>query len=650
MKKYFILFYLLFNYCLSQSQNNNDSLLSIFNNAKLHDTVRLNAILDDAWKYNYSNPDSAIILAKKGLIFANEKGLKKSTARALNAIGNAYTKKGVYPKALSFFQQSLKLREEIKDTKGQASTLVNIGVVYLYLNDYPKALSHYNKSLKISKQSGNKAEQALALLNIGIIYKLQKNYNTSLVAQLKALKIYEELGEEDKYANCYSNIGQTYSALSDFPKALDYHFKALKIIEDDDNKWEEALCISSIGEVYSKQKQSNKAISQFIKALQIAQELGDLDTQMGLNELLYKEYKIIGDKASALKYYEKSVALKDSINNSQTQKEILQKEVQFEFDKKQALAKADQIKKDALDEEKHQKQNIILSSLIVGFFIVVLFTVMLVRRNQIVVKQKNTIEAQKDLILTQQTEMVDSITYAKRIQDAILPPLTYIKEKLPESFIFFKPKAIVAGDFYWVKEIEDTILIAAADCTGHGVPGAMVSVVCSNALNRAVKEFNLIDTNKILDKTSELVIETFEKSSSEVKDGMDISLLSINKSTKRIQWTGANNPLWYFVNNELNIIKADKQHIGVSHNKAPFTSHIIEYKQNMMFYLFTDGYCDQFGGPKGKKLRDKYFQEILSSVVEKSPSIQKQELILAFENWKGNLEQVDDVCVIGIRI
>lgn len=247
-------------------------------------------------------------------------------------------------------------------------------------------------------------------------------------------------------------------------------------------------------------------------------------------------------------------------------------------------------------------------------------------------------------------EITDSITYAKRIQDAILPPISLMKEKFPNSFVLFKPKDIVAGDFYWMEEINNIIFIAAADCTGHGVPGAMVSVVCSNALNRAVKEFELYDTGKILDKVTDLVLETFEKSANEVKDGMDISILSLNKKTGQINWSGANNPLWYFENRELKEITADKQPIGKSDQRRPFKTHAIECQPSTTFYLFTDGFADQFGGPKGKKFKYKQLQETLSSILDTQPKNQQEHLDIAFENWKGELEQVDDVCVIGIRV
>jgi serine phosphatase RsbU (regulator of sigma subunit) len=260
-----------------------------------------------------------------------------------------------------------------------------------------------------------------------------------------------------------------------------------------------------------------------------------------------------------------------------------------------------------------------------------------------IVKQKHVVEEK-------QKEIIESITYAKRLQEAILPPFEFVNKYLPENFILYKPKDIVAGDFYWAEKMDDLFFIAAADSTGHGVPGAMVSVVCSNALNRSLKEFKETETGKILDKTRELVLQTFEKSTSEVKDGMDVSLLCIDNKNKKIFWSGANNPLWYVENNGLKEIKADKQPIGKTDYPKPFTTHQIDYFKNTVFYLFTDGYADQFGGPGGKKFKYKQFSELLVKNHLQSFNEQSNILDKTFNDWKGELEQVDDVCLIGIRI
>lgn len=274
-----------------------------------------------------------------------------------------------------------------------------------------------------------------------------------------------------------------------------------------------------------------------------------------------------------------------------------------------------------------------------------------IERTAEVIHQKDEAEKQRTLVEKKQKEIVDSITYAKRIQDAILPSESLVKKCLPNSFVVYKPKDIVAGDFYWVENIESTqsVVFAVADCTGHGVPGAMISVICNNALNRALKEFKLTKPNEILNKTRELVIEQFEKSDDDVKDGMDISLCMLNAQTKELQWAGANNPLWIIRKKELIEIKPDKQPIGKHAVSKPFTAHFIPLEIGDCIYVFTDGFADQFGGSKGKKYKIAALRELLVKIAQNPMETQKQEIVSVFETWKGELDQVDDVCMIGVR-
>lgn len=273
----------------------------------------------------------------------------------------------------------------------------------------------------------------------------------------------------------------------------------------------------------------------------------------------------------------------------------------------------------------------------------IIFSVVLKYRDK---KKSNLILEEKN------REITDSITYAKRIQHAILPPDKLIKEKLPNSFVLYKPKDIVAGDFYWLEQKNDTILFAAADCTGHGVPGAMVSVICNNGLNRSVREYGLTDPGAILDKTREIVIEEFSKSEDEVKDGMDIALCSLKLEDGgwKLKYAGANNPLWIIRNQEIIETKANKQPIGQFDNPEPYKTHELELQKGDTIYIFSDGYVDQFGGEKGKKFKTVAFRELLLSIQAKNMEEQKKIINDTFEAWKGNLEQIDDVCIIGVRV
>lgn len=263
------------------------------------------------------------------------------------------------------------------------------------------------------------------------------------------------------------------------------------------------------------------------------------------------------------------------------------------------------------------------------------------------------LQYQKDLIEEKNNEVMDSIHYAKRLQKAILPTSQYIYENLRDSFILFRPKDIVSGDFYWMTNIGDKVFVAAVDCTGHGVPGAMVSIVGANGLNRCVKEFNLTKPSEILDKLREIVIDTFNSSSSDdVKDGMDIALMAIDKKSKKIEFAGANNPLWIAHNKtkEMEIIKGDKQPIGKFDYAVPFANHEVQLEEGDCIYVFTDGYADQFGGMKGKKLKYKPFQQMLIQNMHRPMFEQKEVIEDAFIEWMSDFEQVDDVCVIGVRL
>ncbi|MGZ4060729.1 MAG: SpoIIE family protein phosphatase, partial [Bacteroidia bacterium] len=413
-------------------------------------------------------------------------------------------------------------------------------------------------------------------------------------------------------------------------------------------------CLTTMGLVYKKQDQIAKATEYFQRALDVAKKASIASGIREASSYLYDINKKSGKSADALQMYELYISMRDSIKSEESQREVMKKEMEYNYEKQKALDEKEQEKQLAVSAEQEKKQKVISYSVGIGLFLVLIFAIFVVNRLRLTSKQKQIIEHQKDLVEEKQKEILDSMNYAKRLQEAILPPANFVAQHLPDSFIFYKPKDIVAGDFYWMEVVNNIIFIAAGDCTGHGVPGAMVSVVCSNALNRAVLEFGISEPGKILDKTRELVLETFSRSDADVKDGMDISLISIAKipgsSAVTVKWAGANNPLWYVSNKEPKEIKADKQAIGKTENPYPFTTHTIQLQKGDILFLFTDGYADQFGGDKGKKIKSKPLKEMLVSNSIYSSAEQKEKLEVAFREWKGNIEQVDDVCIIGIRI
>jgi serine phosphatase RsbU (regulator of sigma subunit) len=221
---------------------------------------------------------------------------------------------------------------------------------------------------------------------------------------------------------------------------------------------------------------------------------------------------------------------------------------------------------------------------------------------------------------------------------------------LPGSFVVYLPKDVVSGDFYWTEKKDNRSFFAVADCTGHGVPGAMMSVICNNALNRVVNEFHLTQPAAMLDKLNLLIEEAFAKSGADIRDGMDIALCSIDFSSGNLEYAGANNSLYYTANGGLHELKADRQPIGRFESKVPFRNHSLQLKSGDFIYLFSDGIADQFGGPQGKKFKYKRVKEILLEHSARPVQEQKNAVISAFHAWKGNIEQVDDVCVMGVKI
>jgi tetratricopeptide (TPR) repeat protein len=646
----------------------------------------------------------------KSLNIKEEIGDKKGMANSFNNIGVTYSNQGDYVKAIDYYAKCLKIEEEAGNKKGMARAFNNIGLIYKNQDDYPKAIDYYTKSLKISEEIGYKQGVAAAFNNLGTIYSKQNDYNKAIDYFTKGLQIHEETGNKKGIAGCFNDIGINYQKQGDYTKGNDYYAKSLKIYEEIGDKAGMTESFNNIGIIQNDQGNYLKALDFGKRSLALAREIGNIITTRDASHLLWEVNKKLGKFKESLEQYELYVSSRDSIESEANQKEVIRQEYKYSYEKQaaadsvknaeaakvqNALLTAEQAEKKRLKSEsnrqklenQNQQQQAYFLYGILG--LAVLFGAFIFNRFKITQKQKGIIEIQKTEVEQQKekvdeayeqleeknTEILDSINYAKRIQSAILPPDKLVKEYLQNSIILYKPKDIVAGDFYWMEPTKNGILFAAADCTGHGVPGAMVSVVCHNAMNRAVREYGLTDPGKILDKTREIVIQEFEKSEDDVKDGMDIALCSLKGN--QLSYAGANNPLWIIPgsserhaelievdvngpepilrstqNDSTGIIetKATKQPIGKVDNPQPFTTHTFELQPNDVFYIFSDGYVDQFGGERGKKFKAKAFRELLLSI-QQEPMDKQQELINeAFENWRGDLEQVDDVCIIGVKV
>lgn len=577
-----------------------------------------------------------------------------------NSTGDSYRTLQNFPKALEFFNNALSIAKKIGNKTQIAFSLNSMGDTYGEMKQIDKSLEYYNQAFEIAIETGNKLQECNSLSGMGVSYFSINKHDKAIESLTKAIAIAEEIGNIDKLAFCYTVLGNVYKEKNMLNQAMTSLENAIEIINKTGNKNLLTSVYNELAEIYIKQKNFSKAKETTNASLAISKENGLLNNIKESAKLLSEIYEQTNDYKQSLSMLRLFISMKDSVNNEENVKKI----AAIEYSAKEESLKAEQRAKELsfkAEQEKKEtelkRQKTIRYAFTIGFVLVLLLVGVVFRslqqnkkKNKIIVAQKKEVEHQKELVEEKNKEITDSITYAKRLQDAILPPLRLVQTYFPNSFILYKPKDIIAGDFYWMEKLDETLFFAAADSTGHGVPGAMVSVVCSNALNRALKEFKLQEPGKILDKTRELVLETFEKSEGDVKDGMDISLISINTKTKTVLWSGANNPLWYISDSQIHEIKATKQPIGKTENPQPFTTHQISVSEGTIFYLITDGYADQFGGPKGKKYKYKNLQEQLLKICDKSLEEQGLYLNSEFEHWRGQLDQIDDVTIIGFKI
>ena len=603
--------------------------------------------------FELGNTPFAIKYFDKAIDFAKLHNRKDLVSYGYFQMAGMFEEINDYKNAKEYYTKTKAIWIELKDTR-VAWVLRRIGACYSGLHDLPNALKNFNESIDLSENESKGI--ARTILEIADAYKFNNEYKNALFYYQKALAMAKKInGFEDVQFQCLNRIGNTYRDEQNYDSALVFIARGLNVARELNN--EHRIMQSELSLVKNYYAKGNFAAAKNIfseekyKKFQLAYGLSR--DMIEIEKYFFKIDSTIGLNKEALSHYIKYKQLYEKFNNEDLTKQATKEKYQEEFHKQQA----EQAQKDVIVNKEKQKQKLILWFVIGGLALLAVFAAFIYNRfkvsqkqNKIISEQKLEVEEQKHLVEEKQKEIIESITYAKRLQEAILPPQEFIDVHIPNNFILYKPKDLVAGDFYWAEKVNDLFFIAAADSTGHGVPGAMVSVVCSNALNRTVKEFKLTETGKILDKTRELVLETFEKSTSEVKDGMDISLLCIKSKNKSIFWSGANNPLWYIQDNQLKEIKADKQPIGKTEYPKPFTTHQIEYKENTTFYLFTDGFADQFGGPNGKKFKYKQFSDLLLKHTDLSQVEQSEIINKVFTLWKGDLEQVDDVCVIGIKI
>ncbi|MCE3229832.1 MAG: protein serine/threonine phosphatase [Bacteroidetes bacterium] len=717
MKRRFHLYltvFLFFITCLSQADSLTDSLYKIIR-GKIHDTIRIDVYNELCWPvYTVANPDSALKYGNLALNLATKMGDAKRMAIASRRIGIAYMNLANHQQALFYQNKSYEICKKIGWKKGMASSLNNIGVVYLNISDlkraidfslraqklqeelkdstilfesyyntgllfkdikeYDKALQFYKKSYDVASIQKSYEKMGFALAGIGTVVKKTIGYDTALAAYEKALGYFEKENNTQGLTEVYVNMGSLSSERKDIDtvkgltKSLYYYFKALNYNISHKNFLIRSNILGNIAFSYSRLGKYDSAIYYSKKAMELAAESNNQGELVFIYGILSTTYQKTGDYKQSLTYLHKHMSLKEILYNEEKQREIVLKQLQYDFDKKllaDSLQKIEEQKsnltKIELANTKLKHEKILRYSLIAGIIFIVVFLFFLYNRfkatkeqNTIIEEQKRQVVAQKDIIEIKQKEIVASINYAKRIQDTLLVKDNELITHLKEHFVLFKPKDIVSGDFYWSTVVQRSnsnaqrFYLACCDCTGHGVPGAFMSLLNMGFLTEAINEKNIIEPNKVFDYVRKRLIESISGDGGQ--DGMDGILICVDENSDTITYAAANNSPVIIRGNEYVHLPADKMPVGLGVRKDNFKLYSFKKSEASHIFLYTDGYADQFGGPKGKKFKYRQLDELLLSIKNNSATNQQKTLDTTFEEWRGNLEQVDDVCIIGVKL
>lgn len=647
--------------------------------------------------YNYmSDNDKALEYFFIAAKLMESQGNKKSLAGVYNNIGNAYSDLGNFQDALLYYFKAADINIQVKNDKWLTINYNNIGLIYSEQGNYPEALSIFYKAQKICEKSGDKMNLARNYDNIGNLYIYLKNYKEALRNHELALKLYVEIEHKKGIAASYNNIGLDYSDLNLRDKALQNYYKALDlnkeignqrwmgnnygniallyhnehnykealinynlaqdILEQTDNKLVMAGNLANIGKLYIDTKQYDLARKALNKALILSKEIGSLEDLTDDYHWLSVLDSATGNYGKAYDNYKNYVFYRDSVYNLDNTKKMVQQQMQYIFDKKQttdSISNAENLRHESLKHEQEiNQQKTYTLGLIIGFILMLVAAG--ASYNAFKQKQKTNeiILQQKHIVEEKHKEITDSINYAERIQRSFLATKELLDKNLNEYFIIFKPKDVVSGDFYWASSLNNgNFTFVTADSTGHGVPGAIMSLLNITSLEKAIERENSPD--KILNLTRTTIIERLKKDGSKDggKDGMDCSIITFNKEKTKLEIASAHNPVWIVRNDEIIEIKPDKMPVGKHDNdNVSFTLQQIDLQKGDVVYTLTDGFPDQFGGEKGKKFMSKKLRELIAKNAHLTMEEQKRILESTFAQWIGNLEQVDDVTVIGVRI
>jgi serine phosphatase RsbU (regulator of sigma subunit)/predicted negative regulator of RcsB-dependent stress response len=652
------------------------------------DTTLVHLLNTVSREYFKQNPAKSLSYAQQAVDVAvklsNGEASQQWTAQSLSNAGVALYYQGKYDEALMRHFEALKIREAQADKRGQAISLNNIGLVYYDQNKYDLALVQHFKALRLREEAGDKQGQSSSLSNIGLIYSEQLQFDSARTYFLQALRIFREIGDKQGEASLLNNIGRIYTTQGNLQEALQCYRESLALKRLLGNKEGECASLNNIGNLLNMQGSNREALEYSQQALALADSIGAKVRQQEALETLSTIYADLGDNKSALEYFRRSVAVRDEILNEQSQSKTLQLQAQYESEKKDQAIK--------LLSAETQLQATVRNVLIAGGVLLVGMLVLAVNRyrtkqraNEEIMRQKQVVEQQAASIRRANEELaernheldsknheldeknheiMDSIFYAERIQRAVLPAEIRVVPPIAEQFIVSKPRDIVSGDFYWAHTIETPnygilSFVAAVDCTGHGVPGAFMSMIGNTLLNQIVLERHIHDPAHILEELHLAVRRALKQDEEEdedersSQDGMDVCLCRIEPG--KLIFAGAKRPLYIVRPSvdgvECEEIKGNKGSIGGKQReeRRTFTNHELPITQPVTVYLTTDGFADQPNAAL-EKFGSRRLRALLAEMAIFPARRQRQSFLSELKEFQAGAAQRDDITIIGLKL
>jgi serine phosphatase RsbU (regulator of sigma subunit)/Tfp pilus assembly protein PilF len=625
--------------------------------------------------YDSGRYETAVENYEESYKISEELGNKKVSAVILENIGQVYENTYQYEKAVKLYEQSLEISKDLEEKEDEALMYDKIANIYIEQNELDKAMESYQKSLEIDKELNREENVAATLNNMGSIYYDLGNYDNAKQYYEQSLDVTRKIGDQKQISIALNNIGNINYDWNKYRKAIDFYKQSIEIKQGIDYQRGIAASLHNIGNAYKGLKEYNQAIEYYMQSNELAAEINYTEVVARNNRAFSEVYSLLNDYRKAYEYQVLFADLKHTIQDDKNQifegvskekeedQRVLIAALRRQIQKQKLLAEYESIRKQKEleiknlelenEKEKTKRQRFIIMAGLAGLVILVIFIILIYR--QYIQKKKANIElvAKNRIISYQKQQITDSIRYASRIQKAVLPPEEYVSTILPQHFILNIPRDIVSGDYYWTTQRANESIIAVADCTGHGVPGAFMSMLGIAFLNEIVNKTASAKSHEILGQLRNNIMSSLHQTGreDETKDGMDIALIIVNLKSKMLQYSGAHNPLFLIRDKKLREVKADKMPIGISARyDKPFSNHKIQLQKDDMLYIFSDGYLDQFGGEQKKKFGYRRFRELLLEIHLKKLQEQKELLVKAFNSWKGKYDQIDDILVMGIRV